>query len=96
MKKLTAFAFVMGLLATSAQAMPLVPDQGSVSMITKVAEGCGLGRHRGPLGGCVPDERGAVVVAPGAVVVVPGVGPCRGRGQHEVCVVGRGCRMVCN
>ena len=33
------------------------------------AEGCGLGFHRGPLGGCRPN--GPVVVAPAAPVVVP-------------------------
>ncbi len=40
-------------------------------------------------------EPGPVVVAPAPVVVVPR-GRCGGRGQHEVCVIGRGCRMVCN
>jgi hypothetical protein len=85
----------MGLSATATQAMPLVPNQGPASMITKIAGGCGPGFYRGPRGGCIRDGS-TVVVVPGAVVVVPKTGPCGGRGQHEVCVVGRGCRWVCN
>jgi hypothetical protein len=102
MQKLITLAFIMGLSAMAAQAMPLVPQAGT-SMIVKVAQGCPIGFHRGPLGGCVRNGAGPVVVAPrpvvvapGPVVVVPRVGPCGGRGQHEVCVIGRGCRMVCN
>ena len=96
MKKFIALAFIMGLSATATQAMPLMPNQGPASMITAVADGCGTGFHRGPRGLCVRNQGGAVVVVPGAVVVVPKTGPCGGRGQHEVCVVGRGCRWVCN
>lgn len=48
--------------ATSAAA----PDGAPVE---HVAQGCGLGFHRGPWGGCRPN---GVVVVPGPVVVAPG------------------------
>jgi hypothetical protein len=39
--------------------------------------GCGLGRHHGPLGFCVDNVAGPVVVAPrGAVVVAPAGRAC--------------------
>jgi hypothetical protein len=95
-------AAAVGLSAAAVQAMPIVPDQAP-SMITQVAGGCGIGFHRGPYGGCrrngyyggVYYGAPAVVVAPG--VVVGPVGPCGGRGAHQVCgPYGGNCRMVCN
>src|SRR5258707_9328747 len=94
--KFIAFAFILGLSGSAAEAMPLSPDQAPGGMIIKVAGGCGLGFHRGPYGGCRPNGAGAVVVVPGAVVVAPGMGPCGGRGRHRVCYPGGGCRTVCN
>ena len=32
------------------------------------ADGCGRGYHRGPRGGCRPNDRGAVAIAPGLVI----------------------------
>jgi hypothetical protein len=96
MNKLIISAFIVGLSATAAQAMPFIPDQAPASMITKVEGGCGPGFHRGPAGRCRPNGPGPVVVVPGAVVIAPGVGPCGGRGQHRVCDGYGHCRMVCN
>jgi hypothetical protein len=95
MKKLVAFAFIMGLSGAAVQAMPLASVQSPDSMIVKVAGGCGIGFHRGPYGGCRPN-RGPVVVVPGAVVVAPGPGPCGGRGRHRACSPEGRCVMVCN
>lgn len=60
MVKLFAVAFVVAVV--------------SVAGFTPAAArgGCGLGRHHGPLGFCVDNVAGPVVVAPrGAVVVAP-------------------------
>jgi hypothetical protein len=49
------FAVGLGLMAVSAQAMPVAPAGQSVSRdIIPVAGGCGPGFHRGPYGGCRP------------------------------------------
>jgi hypothetical protein len=47
-------------------------SETSDGMIQQVAQGCGVGFHRGPAGRCRPNRflRGPVVVAP-SVVVVP-------------------------
>jgi hypothetical protein len=51
----SAFAIGLGLMAVSAQAMPLAPLDQAVSTDTiRVAGGCGPGWHRGPYGGCRP------------------------------------------
>jgi hypothetical protein len=55
MKTLIAmtFAAVLGIAATSAQALPVAPvNQAGLDMITTIAGGCGEGWHRGPNGGC--------------------------------------------
>jgi hypothetical protein len=96
MNRLVAVAFVLGLLGTTANAYPVAPDPAPARMMIRIAGGCGWGFHRGPYGGCRPNGAGAVVVVPGAIVVAPGVGPCGGRGRHEVCYPGGGCTMVCN
>jgi hypothetical protein len=55
MKILAASAFAIGLMAMSAQAMPVAPLDSSVTSDTvRVAGGCGPGWHRGPYGGCRP------------------------------------------
>lgn len=57
MKLLAASAFAMGLglMAVSAQAMPLFPlDKSGSNEIIQVAQGCGPGWHRGPRGACRP------------------------------------------
>ena len=95
-------AAAVGSSAVATQAMPLGRDQSQDSLVVLVPGGCGAGFHRGPRGGCrvngYYDGRywgsPAVVVAPG-VVVAP-VGPCGGRGAHEVCGPYGHCRMVCN
>jgi hypothetical protein len=50
-----AFAIGLGLMTASAQAMPVYPADKPVSNeITRVAQGCGPGFHRGPYGACRP------------------------------------------
>jgi hypothetical protein len=77
MNKLIVGAFVagVGLAGVSvSQAMPLAPiDQGPAGIITQVAQGCGLGWHRGPYGRCRPNVGPFVVEPP--VVVRPRVCP---------------------
>jgi hypothetical protein len=96
MNKIIALAFILGLSASSVQAMPLASVQTPNSVITKVEGGCGPGLHRDRGGGCRPNGGGPVVVVPGAVVVAPGAGPCGGMGKHRVCYPDRPCVMVCN
>jgi hypothetical protein len=51
----SAFAIGLGLMAMSAQAMPVTPlDSAVASDTVRVAGGCGAGWHRGPYGGCRP------------------------------------------
>jgi hypothetical protein len=95
MNRLIALAFILGLAGSTAQALPLAPSLAPASMMIKVEGGCGLGFHRGPVGGCRPN-RGDVVVVPGSVVVAPGAGPCGGMGKHRLCFPDGRCRMVCN
>jgi len=95
MNKLVALAFILGFSGGAAQAMPLAPGRAPPDLVIKVAGGCGVGFHRGPYGGCRPNGE-AVVVVPGAVVVAPGVGPCGGRGRHQVCSPEGRCVMACN
>lgn len=89
----------VGLSATAANAMPLIPDRAPSAMVTQVAGGCGVGWHRGPYGHCRRNGVGGpIVVAPPAIYYSgPSyyAGPCGGRGQHRVCGM-NGCVMVCN
>jgi hypothetical protein len=49
----TIAAVAMGL--TAAHAMPVAPlDPAETSLITSVAQGCGVFSHRGPAGHCRP------------------------------------------
>jgi hypothetical protein len=51
----SAFAIGFGLMAVSAQAMPVYPvDKSGANEIIQVAQGCGPGWHRGPGGACRP------------------------------------------
>jgi hypothetical protein len=51
----SVFAIGLGLMAASAQAMPIYPvDKSAANEITRVAQGCGPGFHRGPYGACRP------------------------------------------
>ena len=51
----SAFAVGLGLMAASAQAMPVYPvDKSAPNEIIQVAQGCGPGFHRGPGGACRP------------------------------------------
>ena len=58
MRILAASAFAIGLsfaAISASQAMPVAPLGQSVSADTiRVADGCGLGFHRGPYGACRP------------------------------------------
>ncbi|UZE51671.1 hypothetical protein ONR75_14435 [Rhodopseudomonas sp. P2A-2r] len=80
MKKLFAaalFAATVGGLG-AASAMPLAPlNAADTAAVIQVAQGCGPGWARGPMGRCRPMGRGPVVVVrrPAPVVVVrPGRG----------------------
>jgi hypothetical protein len=63
----------------AASAMPLAPLNAADSAgVIQVAQGCGPGFARGPMGGCRPMyRRGPVIVDRGPVVVVPGVAVVR-------------------
>jgi hypothetical protein len=51
----SALAIGLGLMAASAQAMPIYPvDRSGSNEIIQVAQGCGPGFHRGPGGACRP------------------------------------------
>jgi hypothetical protein len=53
MNRLIAVAFLLGTMASGANAMPLAPVASAPSTdIIEVAGGCGAGWHRGPYGGC--------------------------------------------
>jgi len=54
-KVLTASAFALfGFMAVPAGAMPFPSLNDTASAVTPVAFGCGVGRTRGPYGGCIP------------------------------------------
>jgi hypothetical protein len=96
MNKLIVLAFMLGLSASGAQAMPLASIHTLDDMIIKVEGGCGPGLHRDRFSACRPNGGGPVVVVPGAVVVAPGAEPCGGMGRHRACAPDGRCRMVCN
>jgi hypothetical protein len=51
----SALAIGLGLMAASAQAMPIYPvDRSGSNEIIQVAQGCGPDFHRGPGGACRP------------------------------------------
>jgi hypothetical protein len=58
MKKLIAIAFLAGIGLASvspSHAVPVAPlDQAQAGAVTRVAQGCGWGGHRGPYGHCRP------------------------------------------
>ena len=81
MQKIIAAAFVFGMLASAAQAMPLVPVEPANANVIRIAGGCGAGLHRGPYGGCLrnfadPDAH----ACPRGFHVGPN-GGCRGNGR---------------
>ena len=83
-------AAAIGPSAVATQAMPLGSTQDS--LVVLVAGGCGVGFHRGPYGGCRANGYYG-----GRYWGTPvRVGPCGGRGAHEVCGPYGNCRMVCN
>ncbi len=101
MNRLFAFTLIAAAVSFSiiaVQAMPLGSGYHD-SLVVPVAGGCGLGFHRGPLGGCRVNGwyEGRYWGTPGPVIVAPRVvGSCGGRGAHEVCGPYGRCRMVCN
>ncbi len=56
----------LGLANAPVQAMPIAPLPAPAPAVTLVSGGCGIGFHRGPYGGCLPNGYygggGAVVV----------------------------------
>ena len=74
------FAVVFSLTAQAFPASPYQLGSGERVGTLLIAQGCGPGMHRGPLGGCRRNA-GVVVVAPRApVVVAPRACP---RGFHR-------------
>jgi hypothetical protein len=67
-------AALLSVISYNAQALPAAPATSGYGapQLTLVEGGCGAGFHRGPAGGCRPNE-GAVVVAPGVPLVTPPV-----------------------
>jgi hypothetical protein len=65
---LLGLAATLSLATPSEAAMPAGPQGLAQPAVTLAAGGCGIGWHRGPLGGCV--RNGPVVVVPAAPVVV--------------------------
>ncbi len=65
------FAATIGGLS-AASAMPLAPlDAADTAAVIQVAQGCGPGFARGPMGGCRPMGRGPVIVERPIVVHRP-------------------------
>ncbi|RXH16624.1 hypothetical protein EAS56_06445 [Bradyrhizobium guangzhouense] len=81
-RTILAAALALGVIVSSARAMPLAPygAQGGGDVIT-VAGGCGAGWHRGPYGGCLRNyaDPGAHA-CPRGYHIGPG-GACRGNGK---------------
>ena len=63
--------------AAPVQGMQIPPLSTSVPYLTQVAGGCGIGFHRGPYGGCVPNGYGS-----GGGVVVGAPAYHYGYGYH--------------
>jgi hypothetical protein len=82
MRQLISAAFLFGIIAGTAQAMPLAsPDMAPNPNIIQVAGGCGAGWHRGPYGGCLRNyaDPGAHA-CPRGFHIGPG-GGCVGNGR---------------
>ena len=73
------FATCIALASTlGALAAPIAPLSSPATAIVKVAGGCGIGRHRGPLGGCLLNfAHPARHICPRGFHLGPG-GNCRG------------------
>jgi hypothetical protein len=81
MRKIIVAAFVLGLVASAAQAMPLAPVESANANIVRIAGGCGPGWHRGPYGGCLRNfANPAAHACPRGFHVGP-EGGCRGNGR---------------
>jgi hypothetical protein len=77
-------------------AMPLAPlGRHEPALTIPTAGGCGIGFHRGPLGGCVPNC-GRVMVAPAAPIVVAPAAPVRCPGSTCCCCTGSTCCCRCS
>jgi len=92
-------AAALGTSAVVAQAMPLVNGRAQDNLVVPVADGCWLGWHRNPSGGCSRDRYGLLG---SGIEYVPGpyyrTGPavCGGRGVYRVCNIFGYCWWVCN
>jgi hypothetical protein len=81
MRKIIVAAFVLGLVANAAQAMPLAPVASANANIVRIAGGCGPGWHRGPYGGCLRNfANPAAHACPRGFHIGPN-GGCRGNGR---------------
>ena len=93
MNRLVAPILIISMLALSAgvaQAMPFRSYQTQARLIAPVADGCGVGRYRGPNGECRRKyfrDR----FAPR-----PYYSSCGGLGAHRVCNIFGQCWMVCD
>jgi len=93
-----------GMSAVGARAMPFANVQTQGILLVSFADGCGIGWHRSPYGGCARDAYGLFGMG---FYYVPhsnypprgaysGPAPCNGRGVHNVCDIFGQCRWVCN
>jgi len=89
----------LGMSMTTAQAMPFAADRAGGTLIVPAADGCWLGWHRNPNGGCSRDRYG---LFGSGIDYVPGpfypAGPtvCGGRGVYRVCNIFGYCWLVCS
>ncbi len=71
-----------GLASAPVQAMEIAPLPASAPTVTLVSGGCGIGFHRGPYGGCLPNGYGGGAVVVGAPAYRYGYGYHGGYGVH--------------
>ena len=80
-RTMLATAFVLAMIGSAAQAMPLAPVAPTQADIVRVAGGCGPGWHRGPYGGCLRNfANPAAHACPRGYHIGP-YGRCRGNGR---------------
>ena len=75
MKTLIAAAIISIGAFSAAQAMPVAPAPADEA-VTLIAQGCGPGMHRGPMGGCRPNGGPMIRPCPPGMHRGPG-GHCR-------------------
>src|SRR5262245_56946118 len=107
MNKLFASVFIvaaLGVSAVAAPAMTFSSDRIQGNLVTPVADGCGIGWHRSPYGGCTRNIYGlfgmGFYFVPYPYYYRPtgfydGPMVCNGRGVHNVCDIFGQCWWAC-